>query len=532
MPAPTNTTIGTAYDLGSTMPVTYVQEQHFGGTTYDLWFKLTVPEDVIEIGPWAYGNFGSWMPVLSAWRTLASPVQIGVSGVSVPLQCAVTAGEDIYFKTITPAGNPNPALTTITVKAGPDEQPATGDIAINDSSDGYPAVIMNPSTAEPKAFRHPFAAGEGTAVLRTSGIVCAIDTDLGGVRVYNPDFLVRVTPTMPATGYDDCLGSNQLDTFWVGKAGGGATHAFIVAMDRDGTFDTPIDLGSSGLASVAPNAGGTVVYFTKNNSSTNQPVYAVTVPGAVISTFKAGVVGKSFGSNIFTLTDDTILVPYETSGAATIIRRYNAAGTEQTGSPYTFAVDLNVERIFAAIEDPTYFWIWTQASTTSSFTKVKISDGSTTTAGPWPKFISGVSQESAASNNKRFGADFSCVPWILRGVNPTTTYPIRRQRRFLLPSSPDNKRIQIPVLELLMRTGIGNSGAPNPQVMLRISKDGGKTWGPERWRSAGAIGRYADRVRWLRATGDYRNAVCEITVSDPVDWQWLAMLGSPEEGSS
>ncbi len=132
------------------------------------------------------------------------------------------------------------------------------------------------------------------------------------------------------------------------------------------------------------------------------------------------------------------------------------------------------------------------------------------------------------------------------GANPPTpvlmTYPIRRVRRFLLPSSPDNKNVQIPTLELLMRTGIGLTPAAwdganvpqgaNPQVMMRLSKDGGKTWGPERWRSAGAIGRYLTRVRWLRATGNYRNAVVEVVVSDPVDWQFLAMLGDPTEGSS
>ncbi len=124
----------------------------------------------------------------------------------------------------------------------------------------------------------------------------------------------------------------------------------------------------------------------------------------------------------------------------------------------------------------------------------------------------------------------------------TETVTIRRERRFLLPSSPDNKNVQIPTLELLMRTGIGLTPAAwdganvpqgaNPQVMMRISKDGGKTWGPERWRSAGAIGRYLTRVRWLRATGNYRNAVMEIVVTDPVDWQLLAVLGTPIEGSS
>lgn len=123
---------------------------------------------------------------------------------------------------------------------------------------------------------------------------------------------------------------------------------------------------------------------------------------------------------------------------------------------------------------------------------------------------------------------------------PATTYPIRRQRRFLLPSSPDNKTMQIPTLALLMRTGIGLTAGPSgspvqgqdPMVMWRISKDGGKTWGNEQWTTAHAIGNYAERVRLTRATGNYRNAVCEITVSDPVDWQFLALLGTPLEGLS
>src|SRR4029078_2102586 len=117
------------------------------------------------------------------------------------------------------------------------------------------------------------------------------------------------------------------------------------------------------------------------------------------------------------------------------------------------------------------------------------------------------------------------------------------QRRFLLPSSPSNKNMRIPTLQLLCRTGIGLTPGPrtnppvlgsDPQIMLRISKDGGKTWGAERWRSLGQIGHYKDRVRWLQATGNYRNAVVELTISDPVDVQWLAMLAPNGviEGSS
>jgi hypothetical protein len=50
--------------------------------------------------------------------------------------------------------------------------------------------------------------------------------------------------------------------------------------------------------------------------------------------------------------------------------------------------------------------------------------------------------------------------------------------------------------------------------MLRVSYDGGRTWSSERWVSAGEIGAYRKRARWLRL-GRGRNAVFEVTVSDP-----------------
>lgn len=133
---------------------------------------------------------------------------------------------------------------------------------------------------------------------------------------------------------------------------------------------------------------------------------------------------------------------------------------------------------------------------------------------------------------------FTCEP----GPGPTTVhFYIRRLRQWLLPSSDDNKNVQIPTIEILMRTGIGLTPGPesdppvlgsDPMVMWQLSKDGGKTWLPERWIPAGQIGRYKDRVRILRATGNYRNAVGRIVVTDPVTWEFVAALGDPREGSS
>lgn len=63
--------------------------------------------------------------------------------------------------------------------------------------------------------------------------------------------------------------------------------------------------------------------------------------------------------------------------------------------------------------------------------------------------------------------------------------------------------------------GLASGQGVDPQVMLRISKDGGRTWGIERWTTLGALGAYLTRIRYLR-NGSWRDGVIEITVSDPV----------------
>jgi hypothetical protein len=55
-------------------------------------------------------------------------------------------------------------------------------------------------------------------------------------------------------------------------------------------------------------------------------------------------------------------------------------------------------------------------------------------------------------------------------------------------------------------------------MALRISRNGGKTWGPERTRSAGRQGDYDTRVIWNR-NGDARHWVPELVVTDPIPWR-------------
>jgi hypothetical protein len=58
----------------------------------------------------------------------------------------------------------------------------------------------------------------------------------------------------------------------------------------------------------------------------------------------------------------------------------------------------------------------------------------------------------------------------------------------------------------------------NPQIMLRISNDGGKSYGAEMMRSAGKEGEYLARVRWNKL-GRARRRVFEVSVSDPIPWR-------------
>lgn len=90
---------------------------------------------------------------------------------------------------------------------------------------------------------------------------------------------------------------------------------------------------------------------------------------------------------------------------------------------------------------------------------------------------------------------------------------IRRLRR--TPGLTDeNKRHPINQFELLMDVGVAGQNI-DPQVMLRLSPDGGRTWGNEHRAGWGPVGKYRTRVKWTRL-GAPENTVIECAWSDAV----------------
>lgn len=124
------------------------------------------------------------------------------------------------------------------------------------------------------------------------------------------------------------------------------------------------------------------------------------------------------------------------------------------------------------------------------------------------------------------------IPYNFAPAPTTQTVATRRVRRF--PHlSKQQVRLFWHQLQIDLEGGraLTTGQGSDPQVMLRWSDDGGHTWSPERWVSAGLRGQYGHRAIW-RQLGGSRDRVFELIVSDPVPWTFLQGLAYIEEGTS
>lgn len=130
------------------------------------------------------------------------------------------------------------------------------------------------------------------------------------------------------------------------------------------------------------------------------------------------------------------------------------------------------------------------------------------------------------------------VEWFAVGLEPSGPPPppppdrrvIRRLRQFA-HLNETNLLLFVDQLEVYLQAGVGNAEAPDPQMMLQYSKDGGETWSAERWMSAGKVGEFTKRLRWMQL-GQSRDWVFRFVVSDPVIWDLVDCFANVRQGSS
>lgn len=120
----------------------------------------------------------------------------------------------------------------------------------------------------------------------------------------------------------------------------------------------------------------------------------------------------------------------------------------------------------------------------------------------------------------RVGIDYQNgrIYWITRTSYADDQYPLVAVRRapHVWDGGDRSRVIQSHLrIDFFPGAGISTGQGKNPQAMLKVSNDGGLTWGPERWASMGAIGKTLARAIW-RKLGQARDRVYEVRVSDPV----------------
>jgi hypothetical protein len=83
------------------------------------------------------------------------------------------------------------------------------------------------------------------------------------------------------------------------------------------------------------------------------------------------------------------------------------------------------------------------------------------------------------------------------------------------PFQNNMQSFSVPMIELTMEAGVGDTSVPNPQVRMERSKDG-KTWTDSRTRHIGRIGEYDKRTIWRRNGRVPRFELFRFTLSDAV----------------
>ena len=121
------------------------------------------------------------------------------------------------------------------------------------------------------------------------------------------------------------------------------------------------------------------------------------------------------------------------------------------------------------------------------------------------------------SNNYISDATTGTIYEMNESVYTDAGQAIKRQVTSQHISSGGNK-FSIASIFLDMETGVGlqlGQGAA-PQIMLQTSKDGGRTFGYERYTALGAVGQYKNPRVIFRRLGSARSFVFQFTMTDPV----------------
>lgn len=420
MPIPTNITAALAVEL--TLPSDGTQDAHFGGVTYDLWFKFTAPTDATLIGAFGYGEVATYSPVITVW-TGATPTQIlALSGTNVPIQFAVNGGTVYYLRIRPGITNGTPANLQLNVQSFTVANVPTGSIVINDDTSGYPLVLVDPITGEALGSVDGIPAGENGAIL-ADGTMMFEDISVPGLKIYNDQLVEQVAII---TNFTQPISSNKIDKFYVGDA-----DTLVKTISKLGAIGGIVDLGTSSLAAMAPSIDESILYYTSAPLIGGAVKRWDLISDVALSDLAAGVASHYICHDILVLDNGTIIVAFQKATATMdlVIHQYQPDGT--IIGTYNYGSDLSslTARLAYALDDPTSFWVWVHTASPNSFSRFIHIE----TAG----FTALAITDSVIFNKGAYNGPVSATPSTRFGHSASCPFLLSRTPLILLEPEPE-----------------------------------------------------------------------------------------------
>lgn len=446
-PMPTNTTAGTAQDLGA-FPFTYNQTNSPAEAV--LWYKFTAPAlDVIGLRITSNNNNHDFDMYSDAGVTRYMSTAEGggeIEGQNQPFQMPVlTPGGTYWIRAFNLVSGGVTSLT-LTGYALPNDALDEYAVVVPDDAHNFPAVVLHPTTGAVQNYIPAIPASEvGASLPNGYSLSWARSTNSGvptgdataAILLNRTAVVATITGLFDSAGRQPQIRENAAtNTFWTMQANASDTSLTIKQVSLTGAvLQTigPITLSPSipNLMGFSVNRAETIAYLYQFASAepirrldlNTETFLSNLVAGA------AGVVPNSPGDTIV-LPDDSVLVPFYISASdRDEVRRYSAAGALQATYVLRTAGTRVYNHLADAHDDGVSFWAWLfdadgDGNATGLFRRIRVSDGATLAEftsyefniGQGPSNGTAVSTVSSGHSN-------SCPFWILTAPAPPPALP-------------------------------------------------------------------------------------------------------------
>jgi hypothetical protein len=367
--APSNQLQSTAIDITGALPfdATIDLSLSVDRTEKSVYYKYTAAAGELMIGLFAYAaTFGARVLVYQGPSNVFDDNEvIAFSGSNLALQAPLITGGEFIIKVTRLSGTAG-SVDFSAVEA-PSEPIPVGSIIDPDDTFGFPAAVISSTTGEILAFLD-LPGGEWGDILENGVFMLDSADAADNVTLWNADYTLALDlGTLTPTGGNQTRIriSAVLQHFFAGREGGGGNDAKIYHFSDAGVELNAWTLPDAGLAALAPNSDGSIVYVGGQVSSTNTPIkrWLTAGAGSFGTDLVAGLGANERVWDMLVLSDDTVIVSWLNTSTGTVtVKRFEDDGTLLGTLTKTGMAKFFTRLAFDYLTYESFFWMWTHAT--------------------------------------------------------------------------------------------------------------------------------------------------------------------------